>query len=107
MLAMLLIPLVVFVGMVCGAAACVRVELLVAEQLSPRVTQSLLFPVLFLVNVNVQVEPEGKVFALFQWLPSEANGMAKARASIHRSFVTSIREKTSCLCYPESNASAD
>lgn len=34
---------------------------------------------------------EEKVFALFQWLPTDANGMAKARASIHRSFVTSIR----------------
>jgi hypothetical protein len=84
-------------------------------------TQSLLVPVLapflfpvhvlvlihVLVLVNVQVEPEGKVFALFQWLPSEANGMAKARASIHRSFVTSIREQTLYLCSPDSNASAD
>mmetsp|Transcript_40346 Transcript_40346/g.97352 ORF Transcript_40346/g.97352 Transcript_40346/m.97352 type:complete len:386 (-) Transcript_40346:60-1217(-) len=31
-----------------------------------------------------------KTFALFQWLPEQASGMAKARASIHRSFVTSL-----------------
>eukprot|EP00284_Hemiselmis_tepida_P001483 CAMPEP_0174945104 /NCGR_PEP_ID=MMETSP1355-20121228/80719_1 /TAXON_ID=464990 /ORGANISM="Hemiselmis tepida, Strain CCMP443" /LENGTH=353 /DNA_ID=CAMNT_0016192461 /DNA_START=92 /DNA_END=1150 /DNA_ORIENTATION=- len=31
-----------------------------------------------------------KTFALFQWLPERASGMAKARASIHRSFVTSL-----------------
>lgn len=32
---------------------------------------------------------EEKKFAFFQWCPEGASGMEKARASIHRSFITS------------------